>query len=334
MMITPLRGQTKSEGPLLVLPDAKAHHLTLFDPQTRSTVAVIPVTGWPHEVDFSPDGRLAYAPSYSDAIVGAPGSDGQTIEVIDMEARAVTKTWDLGRPLRPHRVLVAADGTLLVSTELGHSISIVDPKTGSLRAEIPTGAKESHMFAVTADGRKIYTSNIGAGSVSVLDVPSRKLLKTIVVSAAVQRIWLSTDGRWAFVTDRQSNTIAVIDTRTDTIARRIAAGGTPFIAYPSPDGKWLLVGEDAGSRGKLEVVDLGDFTVKQSFDVDARPYGIRVIADRAFVTCILSGNLDVLNLKSWTLEPPIPNLSHGDGITIWPGLHARSGVPGASTGTR
>ena len=316
-----LHARTPNPGPLLALPDAKAHRVTLLDPQTGATVAVIPVTGWPHELAFSPDGRLAYTPSYSDSVVGVPGTDGQTIEVIDMTTRAVTKTWDLGRPLRPHHAIVAPDGTLFVSTELANAISIVDTTTGKIIAEIPTGAKQSHMFVVTADSGKIYTSNIGAGSVSVLDVPSRRLLKVIPISGAIQRIALSIDGRRVFVSDRTAPSIAVIDTATDTVARRIAVAGIPFSIYPSPDGRWLLVGEDAGPNGKLEVLDTHDLTVAHSYKVDAHPYGIRIVGDRAFITSIISGNLNILNLATWTMEPPVPNLSHGDGIAIWPGLH-------------
>lgn len=320
LMTCTSRSQGAPHGPLLALPDPRAHHITLLDTQTRSTVAVIPVTGYPHELSFSPDGRLMYAPSYSDHVVNEAGSDGRTIDVIDMTSHAVLKTWDLGRPLRPHRILTGPDGTLFVSTELGRSISIVDPGTGKLVGEIPTGAFPSHMFVLTPDGKKIYTSNLTAGTISVLDVPSRKLLKVIPVSTELQRLVLSSDGRRLFVADRAGRQAVAVDTATDTVVQRSPLGGNPFSVALSPDGQWLLTGEDDGSNGKLEVLDTRDLAVKKSFRVDAKPYGIRVLGDHAFVNCNVSGNLNILNLHSWTLEQPVPGLSHGDGIAIWPGI--------------
>jgi hypothetical protein len=67
--------------------------------------------------------------------------------------------------------------------------------------------------------------------------------------------------------------VVVVVTNTDVIAQKIVMCGTPFVAYPLPDGKWLLVGEDNGSKEKLEVVDLKDLTVKKSYDVDRLPMG-------------------------------------------------------------
>jgi YVTN family beta-propeller protein len=320
VMTLPLYAQKKNNDPLLVVPEAKGHRLVLVDPRSKTVVGSISVPGWPHEIGFSKDGRTAYVPSYSDAIVGTPGLDGRTIDVVNMQTRSVIGTWDLGKPLRPHKPMLAKDGTLLVSTELDKPISIVDTKAGIITDRIPTGAAESHIFAMTGDGKKIYTANLHSGSVSVLDVPSRKLLKVIPVSDLVQRIALSKDDRWLFVTDGKSHNVVVIDTKTDTITRTISMGGAPFAAHVSPDGRWLLVGEDSESKGRLEVVDLRDLTISHSFDVDRLPYGIQVFGDEAFVACYLSGNFDVVNMSTWTLEQPINGVAHGDGITLWRGL--------------
>jgi YVTN family beta-propeller protein len=320
LIASSLWGQDNGNDPLLVVPEAKGHRLVLVDPRSKTVVGSISVPGWPHEVAFSRDGRMAYVPSYSDAIVGAPGIDGRTIDIVNMQTRSLIGTWDLGKPLRPHKPMLSGDGTLYVSTELADSISIIDTRPGNIAGQIPTGAAESHIFVMTTDGKKIYTANLHSGSVSVLDVPSRKLLKVISVSGLVQRIALSKDDRWLFVTDGESHNVVVIDTKTDAITRTISMGGTPFAVHVSPDRRWLLVGEDSESKGRLEVVDVKDMTIKHSFDVDRLPYGIQVFGNEAFVACYLSGNLEVLNMSTWTLEQPINGVAHGDGITLWLGL--------------
>lgn len=323
----PLCAQDARVAPLLVVPEAQGHRLVLVDPRAKAVVGQVDVPGWPHEIAFSADGRTAYAPSYGDAIVGMPGQDGRSIDVIDMRSRTLTTSWDLGRPLRPHKALPAKDGTLLVSSELAQAVSIVDTRSGRIAAQIPTGAKESHMLELAPDGNMLYTANLGAGSVSVLDLRARRLVKRIPVSQRVQRIVLSRDGKRLFATNGASGDIAVVDTATDTIAQTIALAGYPFVAQPTPDGKWLLVGEDeapltqgGGTQGLLEVVDLATLAVTRRFDVDRMPHGIAVVGDEAFVACWMSRNVDVLNLETWTLETPIRDVAQGDGIAVWPGL--------------
>ena len=315
----PLEAQSE-DATWLVLPEARGHRLVLIDPRAKAVVGQISVSGWPHEVAFSEDGSTAYLPSYSDAIVGMPGMDGQTIDVVDMRTRTVARTWDLGKPLRPHLPMLGEQNTLLVSTELVQALSVVNLEDGKIVGQIPTGAKESHFFVRTSDGRKIYTVNLHAGSISVLDIKARQLVKVIAISNLVNRIALSKDGRWLFATDGSSPSVVLIDTAKDEVRRKIAVAAPPFSVSPTPDGKWLLVGEDLGTKGKLEVLDLGDFAVKHAFDVDRLPFGIKVVGEEAFVASYLSGNLSVLNLRSWTLESPIMNVAHGDGLAIWKGV--------------
>jgi YVTN family beta-propeller protein len=315
----PLAAQSVS-APFLVLPEARGHRLILIDPQVKTVVAQIAVPGWPHEVAFSKDGRTAYVPSYSDAIVGSPGIDGQTIDVVDMSARKVTQTWDLGMPLRPHLPMLDRDGTLLVTTELAQTLSLLNLKDGKIVGQIPTGAKESHVFVRTSDGRKIYTANQHAGSISVLDVAARRLLKVIPVSEVVNRVALSTDGKWLFATDGKSPNVVVIDTATDEVASRIAVAAPSFSISATPDGKWVLVGEDLGTKGKLEAIDLRDRTIKHSFDVDRLPFGLKVLGNEVFVACYLSGNLNILDMATWTMETPMLNVAHGDGFAVWTGI--------------
>lgn len=314
----PVRAQSP-EAPWLVLPEAKGHRLVLIDPRAKRVVGEIGVPGWPHEVVFSPDGGTAYVPSYSDAIVGMAGRDGQAIDVVDMRTRRVRGTWELGRPLRPHMPMLEGEGSLLVSTELAEAIAVVDRRDGRITGQIPTGAKESHVFVRTADGRKIYTANLHGGSVSVLDVRARRLVKVIPISGLVNRVALSADGRRVYATDGDSPTVVAIDTASDEVVGRIAVSAAPFSIATTPDGRWLVVGEDVGTKGRLEVLDAKELTVKHVFEVDRLPLGIKVLGDEVFVACYLSGSVDVLNLATWTMEAPILNVAHGDGLAVWGG---------------
>src|SRR5258705_10859423 len=94
------------------------HTLGIIDPVLGKQIATIAesgVTG--HEVIASPDGRTAYVPIYGDSGVGKPGSDGRTMDVIDIASRKLIKTIDFGGPEGPHRPMFGADGRLYVPTQ-------------------------------------------------------------------------------------------------------------------------------------------------------------------------------------------------------------------------
>src|SRR5713226_1576705 len=193
---------TPSSGVLLVA-NKGDHTLGIVDPTAGRQVAVVEesgVTG--HEVIASPDGRTAYVPIYGNSGVGRPGTDGRTLDVIDIASGRRVATIDFGRPERPHCPLFGADGRLYVTTELTNTVTVIDPKTRQVVERIPTGQPESHMLALTRDGKRAYTSNVGVGTVSAIDLASKKVVAVIPVSKKAQRISLSVDDRWVFTADQ------------------------------------------------------------------------------------------------------------------------------------
>src|SRR5438105_13241024 len=137
------------------------------------TVAEGGTTG--HELAASPNGGIAYVPIYGNSGVGKPGSDGRNIVVIDIGARKVTGNVDFGHGVRPHCALFGPkDGLLYVTTELDNSVTVIDPHTLKIVGSVPTGQSESHMLAISQDGRRGYTANVGPGTVSVLALEAKK----------------------------------------------------------------------------------------------------------------------------------------------------------------
>ena len=307
-------------SPLLLVANQTDRSLSVIDVAAGKEVAAIPegeITG--HEVVTSPDGRTAYVPIYGNSGVGRPGTDGSLMEVIDVPSRKVTGKVDFGHGVRPHcPKLNPRDGMLYVTTELDQAVTVIDPKTLKIVGTVPTGAKESHMLAITRDGRRGYTANVGAGSVSVLDLVGRKTVAVIPISGMTQRISLSVDDKLVFTADQTKPQIAVIDTSTNKIKEWIALPAIGYGTVPTPDGRWLLVAMQPAKQ--IAVVDLKTMNVAKTIDVEAAPTEIVISPDgkMAYASMPTGGNVAAINVGDWSVAKTIAAGKGADGLA-WAG---------------
>ena len=296
--------------------------LAIVDPVAGTTIASVQeggVTG--HEVIASADGRLAYVPIYGNSGVGKPGTDGRNMVVIDIAAQKVVSSVDFGHGVRPHMpILGPKDGLLYVTTELENAITLIDPKTLKIVGSIPTGQAQSHMLALSHDGLRGYTSNVEPGSVSVLDIKARKVLKVIPISTIAQRISISNDDRWVFTADQIKPRLAVIDTTTDKLKSWIPLDGAGYGSAPTPDGRWLLIA--IPDKNNVAVIDLNTMQVARSVAVGKSPQEVLVRPNGkvAYVSCINSDQVAEIDLGSWTVTRFIATGKGTDGLA-WDAAH-------------
>jgi DNA-binding beta-propeller fold protein YncE len=308
-------------GGLLVVANQKEHTLLVVDPDNRRELAKISVGVNGHEVIVSKDGRFAYVPIYGNSGVGKPGTDGSTIDVIDLQQRKLAGTIDLGKPLRPHRAEFGPDGLLYVTAELANAVEVIDPSSRKVLVEIPTGEPQSHMLVLSPDGHRGYTANVSAGSVSALDLAKHTLITTIPVAKSVQRISISPDGLRIFTHDQEAPRIAAIDTATNKIVSWIELPDVAYASAPTPDGRWLLALSMASNR--LHVVDLQTLKVVRSLEVPERSSEvlIRPGGETAYVSGTGAGKIAVCDLRSWKMQPPIDLTPGVDGLAWLPASH-------------
>jgi DNA-binding beta-propeller fold protein YncE len=305
-----------SQSGLLLVANKGDNSLGIIDPVAGKQVAEIAeggITG--HEIATSPDGKLAYVPIYGNSGVGQPGTDGTNMVVIDLAARKVTGNLDFGKGVRPHcAVFGPKNGLLYVSTELDRSISIIDPATLKIVGSVPTGQEQSHMFAITRDGHRAYTANVGPGTVSVLDLDARKTIAIIPVSPQVQRISLSVDDKLVFTSDVTKPQLAVIDTATNKVKTWIQMPGLGYGSAPTPDGRWLIIALPLVHQ--VGVIDLSTMKVTHAIDVPTRPQEVIVSTDGklAYVSCDQSGKVVVISLSDWTVKEIIAAGAGADGL--------------------
>lgn len=310
-------GAQSSRGDSFLLVANKGEHtLGIVDPAAGQQLAAVPeggVTG--HEVAASPDGRTAYVPIYGNSGVGKPGTDGANMVVIDIASRKVTGNVDFGHGVRPHfPVFGPKNGMLYVTTELDKTVSIIDPSTLKIVGTVPTDQPESHMLAITSDGRRGYTANVGPGTVSVLDLDAKKTIAVIPISRVTQRISISPDDRWVFTSDQTKPQLAVIDTGSNKIKSWVPLPGTGYGTASTPDGHWLLV--CVPGVNKVSVVDIGAMKVARNIDVPSTPQEVLVRPDgqMAYVSCDKSHQVAAINIAEWKVDKLIDAGKEADGL--------------------
>lgn len=313
-------GQMSNKHGQLLVANKAEHTLGIINPVAGSQIAKIDeqsITG--HEVAASADGRLAYVPIYGNSGVGKPGTDGSNMVVIDLRLRKIVGNIDFGHGVRPHcAVFGPRDGLLYVTTELDKSVTVIDPQTLKIVGSIPTGQPESHMLAISPDGARGYTANVGPGTVSVLDMQARKMLEVISVSREVQRISISTDGRFVFTADQTKPQLAVIDTASNKIKQWVALPGPGYGTAPTRDGKWLIVA--VPGTNQVAIVDLTAMKVANTIEVPAAPQEVVVRPDGqvAYVSCDASHKVAAIRTSDWKVEKLIDAGAGADGLA-WAG---------------
>ena len=262
------------QGALLVVLNKRVASASLVDAASGRTIATLPTGNGPHEVAVSPDGRTAVVADYGEREAGS------TLTVLDLAAREVARTIDLGEYRRPHGIAFLPDGRrVAVTVEANRAVIVVDVARGAVEFAVPTDEGGTHLLALAPDGRRAWTANLGSGSVSLLDLQGRKLVKTAKTGPRTEAIDLSPDGRELWVGDNEAHTITVLDAATlDSVATLASGGRTPIRLKFTPDGRHVLVSNmtsstlalfDARLRARVATID-----VPAAGEPSARPIGI------------------------------------------------------------
>ena len=300
----------------LVVTNKGDQTLSIIDPATGQALAAVAEGGTTgHEVIVSPDGKTAYVPIYGNSGVGKPGTNGSNMVAIDLASRKIVGNLNFGRGVRPHcPIFNRRDGMLYVTTELDDTISIIDPHQLKIVGTVPTGQNESHMLAISHDGKRGYTANVGPGTVSVLDLVGRKTVTVIPISKETQRISVSADDKMVFTSDQTKPQLAVIDTATNKIKTWVPLPGTGYGSAATHDGKWLVIAIPPAN--KVAVVNLHTMKVEHVVDVPKAPQEVLLgPGDHvAYVSCDSSAKVAAIDTSTWTVKQLIAAGKGADGL--------------------
>jgi YVTN family beta-propeller protein len=194
----------------------------------------VPCSGVDH-MDFTADGR--------DLLASCEFS-GQLVEV-DVQRERVIRVVDLpdGRGGMPQDVRVAPDGSVFYVADLNAGgVWVVDAHRFRVLGLIRTGAG-AHGLYPSRDGKELYVSNRGAGSISVISFRTRRVVKTwhIPGGGSPDMGGVSADGKVLWLSGRYNSDVYAISTVTGRLLARIPVGAGPhgLCVWPQP-GRYSL----------------------------------------------------------------------------------------------
>lgn len=289
---------------LLVVLNKSDHEAALVDPLTYEVLAKLPTGKGPHEAAASPDGRTAYVSNYGSFGVFRTGEQprmepGNTITVLDLEARRVKATFDLGSYTQPHGIWISRDGRRLwVTCEGAKAVLELDTESGRILKAWDTAQDVSHMLVPTPDERKLYVANIGSGSVTVID-RTTDIVKSIRTGAGAEGLDIAPSGQEVWVSNRGANSVSVLDVARDRVLATFESGGEmPIRVKFTPDGQQGWV-----SNARSNAVSVFDAASRQligTIEVGAVPVGILMTPDgqRAFVANTNANQVTVVDVPA------------------------------------
>lgn len=302
--------QPSPTGPILLIGNKGEDTVSFVDLASGRELGRSPTGKMPHEIAVSPDGRQAAVVAYGD----------RTIDLFDVASRTKLKTIDLSPNEGPHGIVWLEDGRIVVTTERSQSIVVVDPAEGKVAASIRSDQPGTHMVAVTADGTTAYTSNIPAGTVTILDLAGGRKLRDIAVGGRPEGIALSRDELVLWVGDLEGSRVQAFDTDTFDKLAEVKTGATPIRVAASPDGRWIVT-SNLGAGG-LTVIDAAtrsharDITL--SGTQDAGQVTILFSADGQRIYAAETGRDTIaeLDLATGKVLRRLPAGKNGDGLAI------------------
>src|SRR5262249_41462833 len=170
-------------GPNLIVTAKSANKVHFFDAATSAMTCDLDMPGSTHEMAMAADGRTVYASIYGGGIFGRNKDPDRRIAVIDLAAKALDRTIDLGGAFAPHGVMMDAAGTLWSSGELGHSVLAIDPETDRVE-RIEVGAT-AHWVAVSHRLDKVFAS-CKTSNIVVIDRARRRPVDRIALPRVTQ----------------------------------------------------------------------------------------------------------------------------------------------------
>ncbi len=156
-----------------------SNELVTIDLATQTLKSRVPTGPMPADVFVTPDDKTL--------LVGLTGGNG--VEVYDVSAGTPRKVKTLTTGKGAHAFRAMGDRKhVFVSNRVANSISQIDYTTLQVVATLP-GPSGPDCMEVSKDGKTLLVASRWAQKLSVIDIPSRKLVRQVNVGKSPHGVW-------------------------------------------------------------------------------------------------------------------------------------------------
>lgn len=169
--------------------DEESNTVSILDAASFKKIASVPVGRGPHNVQVSPDGKLAWVTNNGEQMMQM-GKGGDA------------------------------------AMASGGEIWAIDTESHAVVAKVRVGKHPAHVV-LTPDGRFAYVNNAGEDTVSVVDVEARKVVKTVQTGPGAHGVVVDRAGRYAYVSNIYENSVSVLDVKSAKVVANVRVGEGP-----------------------------------------------------------------------------------------------------------
>ena len=284
--------------------------LVIVDGDTLRVKGRVPAGPDPHEVIASADGRTAYISNYTQGN-GAPNTL-TPVDLVGMKALPPIDLGALSRPHGltlgggkvyftaerskmigsydpapgkvdwvmgtgqnlTHMVIVSKDRRRIFTTNLGSATVCILEQAGAdwNLTTIPVG-RRAEGFDLSPDESELWVANAQDASISIIDLGSGKVVKTLSVPFQnANRLKFTPDGKYALVSDPGGKDLFVLDVASRTLVTTIDVGGNAAGIQMEPNGARAFVA--VGAANSVAVIDLKDLKIIRRLATGPAPDGL------------------------------------------------------------
>src|SRR5262247_3713240 len=270
-----------------------------LNPASYETEVVL--DGFPrtvHELLVVPETGTAYVPIFGDGIHGRNPNPGHLLCVIDLKNRTHAADIDLRPYIAPHTLKLGPDGLIYITCENSAVVAVIDQSTSTVVDAIDSGSTNGHRLIIAPDGQRLYTENEEDGTISVIDLPKRKLLGKIKTPRPLAGIAISADGRTVVAVDDAQPALFLIDAEASRIRDEVVLKDVPKaaqIARYAPDNSLIAVTSLNSDTASL--VD-PSFREQTAIKVGSQPMDMAFRGNELFVACQGDGSVHVIDIPT------------------------------------
>ncbi|UAM96767.1 beta-propeller fold lactonase family protein [Polaribacter litorisediminis] len=260
-------------------PDAAGKSITIINAENNTIVKKIDLgkSLRPHGIITLPEANK----------VGVVTDIGNHLSIVNIETGVLEKQIATQQDFSHLLVHHPKKPLIYVSNINSGSVSVIDIELDSVVKIIPFNNK-AEGIDITPDGSELWVTNIEGNFISVIDTETNQITDRIHTGKTPLRLKFSVDGSYCLVSNASDGTVSVFDRKTKKQLTSIMIPGKknilekvlyrtprPVGILMHPNGKYAFVSNY--TAGRVEVIDMRNFTIVSSIKVGDMPDGLAFI---------------------------------------------------------